>query len=311
MGRVYDAFIFYNELDILEIRLHKLYPVVDRFIIVEGSKTYTGGDKVPNFAVNMQRYRRFWDKIEYVYVDDWPESEDPWERERHQRNALFRKNGSLSDDDFIILSDVDEIPSREAVARLRSAPANFYAFQQELSYFKFDYIHTSLLLHQKCCSIAIRKKAIGGLSGEQCRASRIEKVRGIETGLSSTQAGINVFESAGWHASYLGDVDFVRNKIKNFSHQELNNEDFLRGIDIEKIINSEGDLFGRPDESWQIASRPIPVPHLIKEDLTRFGHMMIDEKNILYEDSLWFRYLARALSRWRQPTARSSLVRRA
>lgn len=304
MSRVFDAFIFYNEFDILEIRLHELYPVVDRFVIVEGSKTYTGKDKSPNFAINMQRYKRFWDKIEYVYVDDWPESVDPWARERHQRNALFRRNDDLSDDDFIMLSDADEIPSREAVAKLRSASEDFYAFQQELSYFKFDYIQSSLLLHQKCCSIAVRKKGIGRLSGEECRASRIEKVRGIEAGQSPAEAGVNVFENAGWHASYLGNVDFVRNKIKNFSHQELNNEEFLNRIDIEKIIGSQGDLFGRPNESWKTMNRPIPVPHLVEEDMKRFGHMLIDSRNIIRKDALWAKNFANALSRWRRFVAR-------
>jgi beta-1,4-mannosyl-glycoprotein beta-1,4-N-acetylglucosaminyltransferase len=39
---VFDAILFSNEMDMLEIRLRELYDVVDKFVIVESDHTFTG-----------------------------------------------------------------------------------------------------------------------------------------------------------------------------------------------------------------------------------------------------------------------------
>ena len=38
---IYDCFTFFNELDILELRLQLLYDVVDKFVLVESTKTHS------------------------------------------------------------------------------------------------------------------------------------------------------------------------------------------------------------------------------------------------------------------------------
>ena len=43
---IYDCFCFFNELDLLEIRLNELNPVVDKFVLVEATMTHNG-DKKP------------------------------------------------------------------------------------------------------------------------------------------------------------------------------------------------------------------------------------------------------------------------
>ncbi|MBO9668238.1 MAG: N-acetylglucosaminyltransferase, partial [Bdellovibrio sp.] len=39
MAKVYDCFSFFNELDLLEIRLNELDSVVDHFVLMEATKT--------------------------------------------------------------------------------------------------------------------------------------------------------------------------------------------------------------------------------------------------------------------------------
>ena len=39
---IYDCFSFFNELDLLEIRLNVLKDVVDKFMLVEATKTHMG-----------------------------------------------------------------------------------------------------------------------------------------------------------------------------------------------------------------------------------------------------------------------------
>jgi hypothetical protein len=50
----------------------------------------------------------------------------------------------------------------------------------------------------------------------------------------------------GWHFSYFGNVQFIKNKIKNFAHQEYNNENVLGNADqIYDSIEKGKDFLGR------------------------------------------------------------------
>jgi hypothetical protein len=66
---VYDCFTFFNELDLLEIRLNTLDAVVDKFVIAEATRTHTGKHKDLVFKLNQSRFARFLDKIIYVEAD--------------------------------------------------------------------------------------------------------------------------------------------------------------------------------------------------------------------------------------------------
>ena len=61
--KVYDCFPFFNELDILEVRLQELWDTVDNFIILEASTTYVGNPKSYLFDENKDRYAKYMDKI--------------------------------------------------------------------------------------------------------------------------------------------------------------------------------------------------------------------------------------------------------
>ena len=47
---------------------------------------------------------------------------------------------------------------------------------------------------------------------------------------------IKMYEHAGWHFTYLGDSEFIKNKIRSFSHAELNYDELLDKIDVDAMI---------------------------------------------------------------------------
>ncbi|MDR1700993.1 MAG: glycosyl transferase GT17 family protein, partial [Lachnoclostridium sp.] len=75
---IYDCFLFFNELDLLDIRFNILDPVVDRFVIAEATRTFTNNEKLLYFAENRERYAQFLDKIIYIKIDTYPKYETPW-----------------------------------------------------------------------------------------------------------------------------------------------------------------------------------------------------------------------------------------
>jgi beta-1,4-mannosyl-glycoprotein beta-1,4-N-acetylglucosaminyltransferase len=121
--RVFDCFPFFNELDVLEIRLAELDALVDHFVIVEATRTHTGKPKPLYFADNRKRYDRYAHKIIHVVADDLPSGQsDHWGREIFQRQAIVRGLGDARPDDRIISSDCDEIPKPDVLRRALALP---------------------------------------------------------------------------------------------------------------------------------------------------------------------------------------------
>jgi hypothetical protein len=107
----WDVFPFFNELELLEIRLTELEDVVDRWVIQECAATHSGRAKPLYFNDNKTRFGRWLKRIDHQIVDmeQFPCSTDPFENEAWQRNMLLHAF-SPADNDIITYTDVDEIP---------------------------------------------------------------------------------------------------------------------------------------------------------------------------------------------------------
>ena len=125
--KIFDCFMFYDEELLLDIRLHELDKYVDKFVISESTYTHSGKSK--KLIFDMKKYSKFKDKITHIIVDKEPEkisnvlesdSSDQKnskyimnavKRENYQRNSLSSGLIKANDDDFILISDLDEIPN--------------------------------------------------------------------------------------------------------------------------------------------------------------------------------------------------------
>jgi len=87
---IYDAFLFYNELDLLEIRLNELKDVVDRFVLLESSRTFTNKPKPLVFKENRSRFSAFLDRIIHIEINrfDTIDMSNTWKVEYHMRRCL-------------------------------------------------------------------------------------------------------------------------------------------------------------------------------------------------------------------------------
>ena len=71
---IYDCIPFFNELDILRLRMQILSPYVDKFVLEEATVTFSGEPKEMIFAKNREMFREFEDKIIYIAVENSPVS---------------------------------------------------------------------------------------------------------------------------------------------------------------------------------------------------------------------------------------------
>ncbi len=229
MKKVIDCFTFYNELEILELRLRELYDTVDKFILVEAEKTHKGENKRFIYEENQWRFQEWIDKIIHVKVYYPSSINEAWGREKFQRNSFMPTLYSLglSDKDVIFISDVDEILNPERVDFIRkSYDLNCINKMEMTTYFGSFYNReiTNKWYHPKVVNWGTLK----GMTPDNCRLN----------------FDCQWWENGGWHLTYFGGAERIANKLENFAHQEYNKDEFKNIDHIEKSISEGKDLFG-------------------------------------------------------------------
>ena len=138
---IVDCFTFYNEVELLKKRINYLSSVVDKFVVVESTVTHKGNPKELFFDESQFDMS----KIVRVVVEDNPIDKDPWSRENHQRNCISRglKQLSMSDDDVIMVSDLDEIPNITVVSNIKGVMGTHPIVSLHISVcYNFDFMQT-------------------------------------------------------------------------------------------------------------------------------------------------------------------------
>ena len=85
----------------------------------------------------MHLKREFKEKIIYVPVTDMPDGVNPYLRENFQRNYITNGLDLADDNDYIMISDVDEIPNLEKV-NFKNIKKKLIMFKQKMFYYKFN-----------------------------------------------------------------------------------------------------------------------------------------------------------------------------
>lgn len=202
--KIYDCFLFFNENDLLEIRLNELNSIVDYFVIVESEYTFTQKKKPIYFDHN--RFNRFKDKIIYIQNRKFTKIPDPWYSERIQRNLLIEGLKNAKENDLIILSDLDEIPRSSKVIK---AFYKIYAENSQDVAFEMDLF--SYKLNNKCISCKPYDNSL---------ATQYKYIQDMEN--FRRKKSLNKIKDAGWHFSSIGEPEEIILKLDSFSHREYN-----------------------------------------------------------------------------------------
>lgn len=262
---VIDCVPFFNELDILKLRLHILDPLVDRFVIEEATHTFSGLPKELCFEKNKEMFREFLPKITYLVVDNSPEGITTHERDKFQKNALERALTDAAEDDVLILSDVDEIPNPEVLRKIIEAfdPGKIYHLAQRnfYCYLNMEEVSGNLLSITGEFPGVMRRMWLG---------TKVFAKRNIpETGIIDLREispedprSVRVADG-GWHFGYMGschetDVSKrVGEKVIAAAHQEYNKEDIL--VEVKDRLVLGEDIFGRNARfEWTVIDESYP-----------------------------------------------------
>lgn len=238
--KIYDCFTFFNELDLLELRLNILNDYVDKFVIVEADKTYTNLAKPFNFLENKERYKKFEDKIIYITVTNFPKTADAWCNENIQRNAISQGLVDCDDNDIILISDLDEIIAPDLIKQLpelmgKNSPIKTLC-QYNLNYF-VDTIRTMqpLWFHPKACLYKDFKTSLDDFDYPYNDYTPKCINKGTTANKIRCSRPVEILPFGGWHLSFLGRSEQVKRKLEAYSHQEAKDQ----------ILNSLNDSYER------------------------------------------------------------------
>ena len=291
---VYDCFQFFNELDILKIRLNVLNDVVDRFVISEATETFSGIKKPLYYEENKEMFAEFADKIIHVVVEDTPEG-GTHERDTFQKNAVTRGLAGCTDDDVIIFSDLDEIPNPE---KIREILGNFredriYHFAQRLfyCYLNMEEVSGNLLSYAGEFEGVERKKWIGTkmLSYKLLREQNL--LLGELRFPERKEIGIRV-DDGGWHFGYMGghgEKDIrkrVQEKVVSAAHQEYNSRHVLSQVTDQ--IKDGKDIFGR-NAQFVRCEIDETFPKYIREHQKELDFLIMHEESAIIKKTRHFK----------------------
>ena len=264
--KLFDVFLFLNELDLLDLRLKTLYPIVDFFIITEINETFSGKPKSLIFEKNRKRYKEYDKKIIYNpitkkdllelqkeywsdYVSDLKKSisykhkgKPPKYLKKSLRREISHRDAAIlgffklaSDEDLILLSDLDEIPNPKTISK---------AIKKKFDcphYFKMDwflYWINNKVSNPWFGTVLFRFKNLKGNSLDNLRfaSPKEQDVPGP------------IINNGGWHFSYLGGYEAIIYKLKSHPFQGYKVQfaimlDKLKIRRIKNTVKKNNDMF--------------------------------------------------------------------
>ena len=226
--KIYDCFMFFNEVELLDLRLRTLKNHVDYFVLAEINITHSGKPKPYYF----DEYKHLFKDYNIIHLKDitYPQ-ENPWIVENAHRNMLQRGYKDASPDDYIIISDLDEIPSPESITLGINNGYHKFGMHQELYCYyvncKSDQVWAG--------SVVTQKRYIN--SPQEIRNHRCNQPFN--------------FVNGGWHYTSMGGKERIRTKFNSFAETDFNIDQYMSDQNLNECLETGKDLTGRKESCFQ------------------------------------------------------------
>ena len=248
--------MFFDEEMLLDLRLNILDKFVDKFVIVESSYTHSGKEKKLIFDIN--KYSKFKEKINYIILKEPPEGIEEinngdsegeisrkeilnaLKRENLQRDTIFNGLKDADKNDWIIISDLDEIPDLTNI-NFNNIKNKIIFFKQKVFYYKLNLeLKTLRWIGTKAC----KKKHLKSPQWLRNIKDKIYPKWRIDILFSEKKYNDIFFvENGGWHFTFVKKPEDIEKKLKSYLHHREYDIDPV-GVDkIRNLINSKSVIY--------------------------------------------------------------------
>ena len=244
--------MYYDEDLLLDLRLNILNDHVKKFVITEATYTHNGKPKKLTFDIN--QFKKFKDKIKYIIVDKQPENiihlsdSDTKEkrgeklilngmaRDYFQRENLSRGIGEASDNDLILVSDLDEIPNLNEL-NFNNIKNNIIIFKQKMFYYKLNLFYQDYTwIGSKATK---RKNFLSPQWIRNIKGKKYSKWR-VDVFFSKKKYSNLLFvENGGWHFTFLRTPEEIEKKLLNYAHHYEFEESGLSIKNLKQLMDEK------------------------------------------------------------------------
>jgi beta-1,4-mannosyl-glycoprotein beta-1,4-N-acetylglucosaminyltransferase len=283
--------MYFDEEQILELRLNVLDEKVDFFVIVESIYNHRGDKR--DLLFNKNKFLKFSKKIIYLVSEEIPknvepinENEDKKERDRkYIMNAIYRENAqrnliskgikNANKDDLIMISDVDEIPKLESLD-LKSIKNEIFIFKQHMFHYKYNLVLPNF---KWTGTKAIKKKNL--ISPQWLRNIKDKKYPYYRIDIIFSKkkyTNLKIIDDGGWHFTNIKTPKMIRHKFKSYLHHFEFDQTNLVESDIENFIKKKQAIYnlkvdkrgnkvgnGETLENFDIKKLPIYIQHNLEK----------------------------------------------
>lgn len=259
---IYSVFTFNGENDMLKLHLSILDNYVDRFIIVEANKTFTGNDKPLYFFRDQRYFKQWWKKIEYYPMTDWddvalwqqamisPQTQGAqhWKREFYIKESIHKAlhKSNVQDSDMLFIGDVDEIIDPDASIEFNTpTKAKMRVYTYHLNNRSNEAFFGTLITPYK----EIKDKCLNHMRSDPSLYSQGPFL--------------------GWHFTSMGGIEQVRRKLNDsYTTETYNTFEVQQNLPV--YIKENTDFLNRPF-TFQVDEAD--WPHFLKENKSKFQHL--------------------------------------
>lgn len=232
-----SVFTYNGEFQILKLHLSILAPYVDRFIIVEANKTFTGHEKQLYYFRDQRYFKEWWKKIDYYVVNEWDDvalwtqaiqspntkGADHWKREFYIKESIHKalKAFNVQDDDTLFIGDVDEVIDPQANYESDTpVKAKLRVYAYYLNNLSTEEFYGTLICQYK----DIKDRCLNHVRND---------------------ISLNSKEYLGWHFTNQGGLDEIRRKLNDTYAEETGNTLVLHEA-LPQRMKESIDYIGRP-----------------------------------------------------------------
>ena len=279
--KIYDCFTYFDEDLILDTRLNIMNDHVDYFVIVESTYNHNGERRELKFDLN--KYQKFKNKIKYIVWDESPKDiekindtdadivrenkliNNAVKRDNGQRNYIMNGLEQANNDDLILLSDLDEIPSLNNI-NLKNIKQKIIIFEQVMCYYKFN---LAVPNYKWFGTRACLKKNLKNPQWLRNIKARKYPIFRLDILFNEKKFNdIKLIKKGGWHFTNLKSPEEIHHKYKSYCHHR---EYELSGMNVEKIreiIKSKHTLYDlRMDQRKNKMGKGMKLIKLTNNDL--------------------------------------------
>jgi beta-1,4-mannosyl-glycoprotein beta-1,4-N-acetylglucosaminyltransferase len=213
----YDLFMYYDERELLDIRLQTLKDVVDVFVLCEADKDFRGRPKPLHFE---------WEQIpldlrsrvrHLVCYDDPPmdPKTNKWRIENAQRRYLIHGISDAKDDDLIMLSDVDEIPRPDVPKDFLGRSKNTIEFRG-CRFTQYMYWMNGWFSDRVHATTIMTRRYLRDELNDDLKTARERRRHG------------RLITASGWHFHAIGGTEAVLQKLSITAHSQYDSEENRR-----------------------------------------------------------------------------------